>query len=309
MTRMIQAALGAAMLLGLGLIAPANAQTRVFVAAQGSDSNACTFAAFCRTFQHAHNIVAAGGEIDVLDPAGYGALTVGKAISIQGHGFAGISSASGDAVTITAGATDKVNLRGLLLDGVGTGGTGIVFNSGGSLNIQDSSIRNFMTNGIMFQPTASSQLTVSQTLVSDLGNSALAIGIEPGGAAAATAVVDHVELDGGEFGFFVLGSNTTGSVNVTIADSVISNYTSNGIIGQSGSGATNVLVRNCIVSSNGTGITSVGPPAVVRVIGSTITANGTGLSTLSSASLVSYGGNLVDGNQANGAPTSTLPTK
>jgi len=78
----------AASLLALTInVGPTQAQTRVFVAAQGLDSNPCTFAAPCRTFQHAHDVVAAAGEIDVLDPAGYGALTINKAISIQGHGF------------------------------------------------------------------------------------------------------------------------------------------------------------------------------------------------------------------------------
>ena len=73
----------AATLLTLSLGAgAAQAQTRVFVAAQGSDSNPCTFAAPCRTFQHAHDMVAAGGEIDVLDPAGYGAVIITKSISI-----------------------------------------------------------------------------------------------------------------------------------------------------------------------------------------------------------------------------------
>src|ERR1700686_5098439 len=56
---------------------PAQAQ-RVFVSATGSDGNPCTFASPCRSFQHAHDVVAAGGEIDVLDPAGYGALTINK---------------------------------------------------------------------------------------------------------------------------------------------------------------------------------------------------------------------------------------
>ena len=73
---------------------PAEAQpTRVFVAAQGLDTNPCTFAQPCRTFQKAHDTVAAGGEIDVLDPAGYGTVLISKAISIQGHGFAGIAGA------------------------------------------------------------------------------------------------------------------------------------------------------------------------------------------------------------------------
>jgi hypothetical protein len=68
---------------------PGLAQTRVFVSGHGSDTDACTPAAPCRTFQHAHDVVAANGEIDVLDPAGYGAVNITKAISIQGHGFAG----------------------------------------------------------------------------------------------------------------------------------------------------------------------------------------------------------------------------
>jgi hypothetical protein len=92
---------------------PAQAQpTRVFVAAQGSDANSCTFATPCRTFQHANDIVAAGGEVDVLDPADYGALTINKAISIQGHGFAGLAALSGNAITINAGPNDLVNVRG-----------------------------------------------------------------------------------------------------------------------------------------------------------------------------------------------------
>src|ERR1041384_6787308 len=94
----------ATLLTGALIGSPPQAQTRVFVAAQGSDSNPCTFAAPCRTFQHAHNVVAASGEIDVLDPAGYGAVTITKSISIQGHGFSGISPASSTtAITIAAG--------------------------------------------------------------------------------------------------------------------------------------------------------------------------------------------------------------
>src|SRR5262245_60029106 len=83
----------AASLLALTIYAgTAQAQSRVFVAAQGLDSNPCTFALPCRSFQKAHDTVAANGEIDVLDPAGYGAVLISKAISIQGHGFSGITA-------------------------------------------------------------------------------------------------------------------------------------------------------------------------------------------------------------------------
>src|SRR5262249_39951203 len=146
------------------------AQSRVFVSASGSDANLCSFASPCRSFQHAHDVVASGGEIDVLDPAGYGALTISKSISIQGHGFAGISASSGIAITIGAGPTAKINLRGLLIDGAGSGDTGIRFSSGASLNVQDCLIRNFAVNGqgtgygIAFSPNASSNLAVSNTV-------------------------------------------------------------------------------------------------------------------------------------------------
>jgi hypothetical protein len=116
---------------------PAQAQ-RVFVGATGTDANPCTFALPCRTFQHAHDVATANGEIDVLDPAGYGPLTITKAINIQGHGFSGISVASGGTgININAGATDKINLNGLLIDGAGVGALGISFNTGGSLSVNN----------------------------------------------------------------------------------------------------------------------------------------------------------------------------
>src|SRR5690349_9687173 len=83
-------------------VAPAQAQSnRTFVSGRGFDSNPCSLAAPCRTFQRAHDQTNAGGEIDVLDPGGYGAVTITKAISIQAHGFAGITANTSFAVAVT----------------------------------------------------------------------------------------------------------------------------------------------------------------------------------------------------------------
>jgi hypothetical protein len=126
--------------------APAQAQ-RVFVSATGSDGNPCSFASPCRSFQHAHDVAPAHGEIDVLDPAGYGAVTITKSISIQGHGFSGISIASGaTGITINAGPSDAVTLNGLIIDGGGVGANGIVFNSGSSVTIANCVVQNFIGN-------------------------------------------------------------------------------------------------------------------------------------------------------------------
>src|SRR4029077_2586943 len=100
-----------AALLAFGLSAvPAHARGRTFVSGTGTDSGACTRVAPCRTFTFALTQTAAGGEIDALDPADYGAVTITKAISIQGGGgVAGIQTVPGvNGVTINAGANDSV---------------------------------------------------------------------------------------------------------------------------------------------------------------------------------------------------------
>jgi hypothetical protein len=75
----------------------------------------------CRTFQQAYNTAAANGEIDVLDPAGYGPLTITHGISIQAHGFGGITQICNPraAITISVTTSDPVTLNGLLIDGGG----------------------------------------------------------------------------------------------------------------------------------------------------------------------------------------------
>jgi hypothetical protein len=134
-------------LLALGLsAAPAQAgPNRTWVSGTGTDSGACTRSAPCRTFAFALTQTAAGGEIDVLDPAGYGTVTITKAISIvnDGVGTAAIEASSGNAITINAGA-DSVHLRGLTIDGlnVNGGANGIKF-KGENLEIENCVIRNF----------------------------------------------------------------------------------------------------------------------------------------------------------------------
>src|ERR1700688_1428627 len=126
------AATGLVLALGLNAL-PAHAQSnRTFVSGHGSDSNPCSIALPCRSFAFAITQTNAGGELAVLDTAGYGSVTITKAVSIinQDGVEAGITATSGDGITIAAGTTDVVNLRGLTL--VGGGGTnGITLTGGG----------------------------------------------------------------------------------------------------------------------------------------------------------------------------------
>src|SRR5271165_5166220 len=96
--------------------------TRTWVSGVGDDANPCSRTAPCKTFAGAISKTATGGEIDVLDPGGFGALTITKAITIDGTPvIAGVLVSGTNGITISAGANDLVILRGLDIDGLGTG--------------------------------------------------------------------------------------------------------------------------------------------------------------------------------------------
>src|SRR5262245_40162226 len=115
-------------------VAPAQAQySRTCVsAARGSDANTCHCSQPCRTFQAAHDATLDNGEITVLDPGGYGAVTIAKAISIVNDhgGEATILAYAGQpiGITVNAPAGANVNLRGLTVEGFNGSNTGIRFN-------------------------------------------------------------------------------------------------------------------------------------------------------------------------------------
>jgi hypothetical protein len=281
--------------------APAQAAgaPRTFVSAAGNDSNNCTNVATpCRHMAAAYAATAANGEIYVLDPANYGSLTITGPVSIEGHGWASIAPVSfGNAITINANPGDNINIIGVVLDGTALSGTnGIIFNSGGSLTVRDSVIRNFANYGILFQPGAASQLIVSNALVSDNGLDGILIqpaassqitvsnttisndgfsGIQfqcSGSSGTVVGALDHVEMVSETNGLYVSSSAQT--VNVTVSDSVIANNIT-GIQENPGGGPTNILVRNSTIANNNEGLFVAGGGSM-WVTRSAITENTTG---------------------------------
>ena len=87
MTRLIKmlSLAATAMLFSLCFAAPASAQaTRTWISGVGDDANPCSRTAPCKTFAGAISKTAEGGEINALDPGGYGAVTITKSITIDG---------------------------------------------------------------------------------------------------------------------------------------------------------------------------------------------------------------------------------
>jgi hypothetical protein len=281
--------------------APARAQ-RAFVAAQGSDANPCTFALPCRTFQHAHDTVAAGGEIDVLDPAGYGMLTITKAISIQGHGFSGISVTGGNTgITINAAATDAVNLNGLLIEGSAAGANGIRFNSGRSLMVENCLLHGMTGTGLRFSSSATTPQTLSVADSHFSDNNATGILILTSSSGAVTATLDRVTLSGNGAAVNVIGNGGTGAINMSVTDSLASNSAGGtGFIVQSAAGDSvgNLVLTRTTVSGNAIGVAATGTNATIRLAQSSIIHNAIGFS-ISGGSVLSYGDNIIDDNGGN----------
>jgi hypothetical protein len=187
--------------LGLLLIGlqPGHAQApRTWVSGVGDDANPCSRTAPCKTFPGAISKTAVKGEINVLDPGAFGTLTITKSISVIADNFAGAISASGgvNGIIINAGATDVINLRGLQIDGLGTGANGIRILSAGSVNISKSMIFGFTTansSAIAIVPGVNPvNVTISDVLITQNKQGVLA---GPTGAATATVLVDRLVAD------------------------------------------------------------------------------------------------------------------
>lgn len=283
---------------------------QTWVSSFGSDANQCTRAAPCQTFNAAMTNTIPGGEIDVLDPGDFGPLIITKAISIDSEalGVGGIlTSPATSGIVINAGIKDVVNLRGLFLDGTTASGTsGIVFNTGAGLSIENCVIQGFSGPGIAFLPGVGSASTARFSVQNTpILNNGSGVTIKPTGGIAAAVALHGVTIDnnfGG--GLRVDGTGGSGAVSVAIADSSVSLNASNGINAVSSLGSVIVDIMRVVVELNGSsGIQSNGGAASVTVGSTVIYGNNFGLAPIGGASVLSYGNNQVTGNISNGSFT------
>jgi len=271
--------------------------TRTWVSGVGDDVNPCSRTAPCKTWAGAISKTATGGIIDALDPGGFGAVTITKAMTLEGNGTLASTLSSGVqgiVVNITSGTARHVVLRNILIDGSGVtlGTNGINFIAGDSLTVEDCYIKSYSTTGILFQPNSNAQLTIRRTSVYQS-----AIGVRTTGVGAVTALSS---ISDSNFANNGTGVQADEHSKMTIRNSYVNGNTADGILGTSTTSCL-VTVDFCVASNNGTGMRANGGNTEVRTNNSTITGNGTGVSATASGQMCSYGSNRLAQNTSPGA--------
>jgi hypothetical protein len=275
-------------LTSLSFLLPSLAQaqaTRTWVSGVGDDANPCSRTAPCKTFAGAISKTAAGGEISALDPAGYGAVTITKSITISGDGtLAGILATGTTGIVVNAGAGDTVIVRNVSISGAGNVSSlkGIRFLAGGSLIVENSTIEGFPNGmGIDMESTGNLSVRNSRIMNVSAGLRMLANG---------RAVLTDVNIVDTNIGI------TTYTGNTTISRSVVSNNAWFGLVAEGGT----LNAEEVMLTGNNVAVQSQ-TNAIFRISNSSLfnnfTSFGCGGGTLASAA-----NNRVAGNAGGSAP-------
>jgi hypothetical protein len=253
--------------------APAYGAQRTFVSGTGLDANPCSLPLPCRTFTAAMAQTAVGGEIVVLDSAGYGGVDINQSISITvPPGVYGGVTVTGPWGISISGATTRVALRGLTFNSL-SGYMGVVMSQGLSLSVEDCTFNGFSGTALQLVAPGSTVL-VRNTTVRDGSGSGISLGT------GVDAVIDSVRVldtgSGSGIGLYdgaiavirnsVLRGNAIGiDVNVTspgvsrlvVEDSLIAKSGTAGVMmhtAGAGAGGELTLSRNTITRNAGPGV-------------------------------------------------------
>jgi hypothetical protein len=256
--------------------------TRTWVSGVGDDANPCSRTAPCKTFAGAISKTAAGGEISVLDPGGFGVLTITKAITINGGGMlASILGSSANGVIVNAGVNDTVTIRGVYLNGAGSGLNGIRYLAGKALVIDNCVIEGFTLNSIDVALTVAGRLTVKRSTISG-GTNGVRVA---GGTGRVTAVLSDVTIQGAS-------SSGVDSLygSTEVVRSVIAHNAAYGLFAEGGT----ISVDSTLIAGNATAAQAQSG-ATIRISDCDIYDNLTGLAC-GAGTVASTGNNRKGGN-------------
>src|SRR5260370_11892630 len=221
--------------------------SRTWVSGVGDDATPCSRTAPCKTFAGAISKTAVGGEIDALDPGGFGALTITKAITLDGGGgqVASVLVAGTNGIVVQAGVNDVVTIRNLRLDGLlGSGNAGlngIRWTSGKALHIEHCTIFGFSNNGIDIAKGDGGSAFVIDTVTANNGFCGL--------QSLNTTNTVSTTVERSDFNNIVCGVKSSDFSSMNIKDSEASGN-QYGFIAQSSAGISELNLSNSMAANN-----------------------------------------------------------
>jgi len=248
--------------------------TRTWVSGVGDDANPCSRTAPCKTFAGAISKTAPGGEIDALDPGGFGALTITKSITIDGGGgqVASVLVAGTNGIVVAAAANDVVIIRNIRFDGLRGAGNanaglnGISWISGGSLHVENCNIFGFNGNAINIAKSDGGQAFVIDTIATNNGNSGIKSQNTTGNV---LVTISRSRFEQNQFGVFASDFS-----RFSVTDSDASGNTNSGFITQASAGTAETnIVRSTAANNSNTGIFAGGGTnsSTIRLDGGVVT--------------------------------------
>ena len=211
--------------------APAYAQaTRTWVSGVGDDANPCSRTAPCKTYAGTISKTATNGEINCLDPGGFGAVTITKSLSIVcDYTEGGVLAAGTFGFNINATAGSIITLKGQDVECIGTGTNGIqMVNVGVTLHVHKTQIRSCRNsgggngNGISIANSSGvAKVLVADSYITDNGGTNVNAGllIRPTAGASANVSVNRVQFENNTNGLFFEGAGGAGASNLSVKDS------------------------------------------------------------------------------------------
>ncbi|MEN3369799.1 MAG: hypothetical protein V7609_1942 [Verrucomicrobiota bacterium] len=286
--------------------ATVNAQaTRTWVSGVGDDVNPCSRTAPCKTFAGAISKTAEGGEINPLDPAGYGAVTITKAMTIDGGTGSGWGSIlatgapNGVVVNVTTGnhVNDAVViLRHLTINGTlqapAAGGVltnGINYIKAAQLNVEHCVFELLLGTAIRENSLATTGVLRVDDCTFDSNATAIFLTTSSG---TATAQIDNCRFNGGGDGI-----NTTSNAFATVRNCNFAGTAGGNGVARANTGC-QINVANSTISNNIVGVNVAG--GAIRISNNEFFNNATAIvGTAESANNNKFRGNTTDGAVSN----------
>ena len=284
--------------------------TRTWVSGVGDDANPCSRTAPCKTWAGAISKTAECGEIDVLDPGGFGAVTITKGITFDGGGGEGgqvasilVTGTPAIVINISSTTCQKVVLRNFDIDGINGGTIGVNVLAAQAVSIENMWIQGFTGIGVNLAPSSGhTNLTVRNSMIENNGGG--------GVVSAATSGINRVAIvnttiqRSGAFGGNA-GLTAGAGTNMDVLDSTITQNPGGGVLANTST--SKVSLANSVISDNQVGGIHASNSAIVQMANCTVSYNaGTGLLADTGGQILTWTNNYVNGNSPDGSRTGTI---